>query len=110
MHICSYSTDNYGTYSTTIEIGCLEHYLSDSIQQSTVICRDSAAQKAISCSQRILTCDCADWNTLNIYIYCYNLFLFAFLCYTVAIFMALLPCLYCAFLHVSTIARVQRYM
>ena len=57
----------------TIEIGCLGHYLSDSIkalqsvtQQSAKTCRnmlDAAAQKAISCPQRIFYArNCVEWN------------------------------------------------
>ena len=57
----------------TIEIDCLGHYLSDSIkalqsvtQQSAKTCRnmlDAAAQKAISCSQRIIYArNCVEWN------------------------------------------------
>ena len=62
-----------GQYFTT-EIGCLGHYLPDSIralkaviQQSTAVCRvilDKAAQQAINASQRIfMAYDCDEWNT-----------------------------------------------
>ena len=58
----------------TIEIGCLGHYLSESVrslqaavQQSAAVCRamlDKAAQQAINCSQRIfLARNNKDWNT-----------------------------------------------
>ena len=57
----------------TVEIGCLGHYLPETIgalqktvQQSTAACRvilDKAAQKAIDSSQRIfLARNCVDWN------------------------------------------------
>jgi len=57
----------------TIEIGCLGHYLPETIralqktiQQSTAVCcaiLDKAAQKAIDCSQRsFLARECVDWN------------------------------------------------
>ena len=87
----------------TIEIGCLGHYLSDSIRalqattgQSTRTCRsilDNAAQKAISCSQQIfLARNCIDWNIwsvnwLFVYVFCAVVIFIVFLAMPVLCFL-----------------------
>ena len=61
----------YASQYFTIKIGCLGHYLSESIralqaaiQQSTAVLSSCIAQQAISSSQRIfLARDCDNWNT-----------------------------------------------
>ena len=66
----------YGTLYLTIEIGCLDHFLTPSairalqaaaIEQPVATCKSilsRAAQKSISSSQRIfLVRDCPEWNT-----------------------------------------------
>ena len=65
-----YQLDRLVNISLLKLVGCLGHYLPETIralqktiQQSTAAILDKAAKKAIDSSQRIfLACNCVDWN------------------------------------------------